>query len=760
MFVSRKKKTAQQTRKVRTSLSSGEEEEAPSSSSTLKTKPKPVLSFDNDEEEEATPVNALLAAKHAKKKLRRTVFSSLPKDSPSKHSSPNSSSSLYSPLELARLAAQQNSLPKPLAAASHPEHDTDSMIELASTTQLQDEAMPRILDPAEIHALKKLRDEKRNRIQLEELTEQDDFVSLDAKSSSSKPKKESRLVSEDQQEDEPEPFEAHQGARIMVGIKSKDEIKQERKNQIKSTLIDMDQDENDSEIDQEDQQWQDDQIRKASSVFAKRAPLRAKSSSSRNYQDPDTLDGYDEFAMPISTPLLPSTTVLQTLQTSLQNLHLTLKSTESTHTSHASLLTASESHAQHLQGEMEGAKRRYTYYQDLVVQCNSFADLLDAKVPLFEGLVGELVGVAVGRLKEGEGVRYEEVEDGMKEEEEGVVVDAFGREVAARKTGGVESWEDVERVVRCDTEVGGVVWREGEAVVAGITEKKQHLLSDVSPEYKSIPHVLALFRAWKLAYAQDYGRSYAGLTVHQAVFPFVKMEICDWNPFVEHALRIEEMEWHHTLTSTSEFDAVEGSEGTDPLVYLVVKKAVFPHVKKLLHTVDLFSVGACERVRGCLNGFKEYASVRSVAFKGLVDELMAHVEQTVTRMLKTYSSDLTQPVSGPPAVSRRGREVVFWNLFKLFHNLFLLRTVLPKEFLSGLVMDTYLTHLLAFLSGPMAVSQDILKFEAIAHAVPPEWAKSHTGMSAFTKHLKGFAVNVVDRETERGVLDRVAVLLL
>ncbi|KAI9352045.1 hypothetical protein BDR26DRAFT_321880 [Obelidium mucronatum] len=700
----------------------------------------------------------------------------------------------YSAENLRRLAREQKALPRVFSDA---DADADAPMDVDADAGAAAAAIAtRILDPAEIHALRKLKDEKRSRRNAAaqegdavDESNSNDFVSLDGKSK----KYESRLVTEDQAEDEPEAFEAHEGTRIMFGNKTAEQLKLDRKKAIQNHLMDMDQDD-DEEEDPEVDQWQEDQIRKASNGIN---PTKKKSRSHYNDAELDAIRGYSEAAMPSSTPLVPPTDILKSLTVSLLNLDLEIKNNTHTLSSTESHRESAQTHIRTLQTDIQSASKRYTYYQELVGKWSSFADLLDAKIPLFESLVEDLVAIGMERRKEKDILRIEEVD--VRVQGAGnpgaVVVDAFGREVKSGIGGAagrlISNAEDVELMVKSETLISSVTMREFAERTASIVEKRDLLLSDVAEEYKDIRHVLTLFANWKSEYKSDYVRSYAGLTVHQAVFPFVKMQLVDWDPFAPNAQDLENTSWHNLLTETTDFDEIEGNdEPSDPLIFLVVKKAVFPHVKKLIPTVDLFSLDSVNRVVKLFFTLEQYSSRKSAAFKGLLDALLAHVDQTVTGLLKTFPADLTQVKTEAPSISSDGREAVFWHVFKIFQTLFTFRTILPRDALQQILIETMLTqYLLVFLNGGMAQSLDILKYEMVSFflsefvfqvwnainnfpfvflflsqlvaAIPKEWIKSAPKLLAvLERQIKWFAVAIVDKNTERAVLDRVSVLLM
>ncbi|TPX68432.1 hypothetical protein CcCBS67573_g07194 [Chytriomyces confervae] len=716
-------------------------------------------------------------------------------------SSTTSAAGLYSQESLKLLADSQMSL-----SMRAPLNDNGDNIDDASLDAT------RILDSAEIYALKKLRDEKRNRMAnaANEEANDDDFISLDSVRSaldsiqlfpvaasrsslsvhSSRPvkhkhrpikhvpsfnpvpwytlpkeslyvsldktskKHESRLVTEEQEEDEPDSFEAHQGSRIQFGNKTADELKRDRKKAIQATLGDINGNDSDEGERHDDDMWQQDQIRKAGSLFANQSRRNKNSNNDDDDDDPrfgNEVLGYDEFAIPNPTPLLPPAKVVSALTETLA--HFTLESEQSaTQLAHLETArTASLASKARIEADLDTAKKRYTFYQELVARWSSFADLLDAKMPLFEELVGQ--------LEEGCGALKDAVEDARRERldavlvaasvvgsGDAVMVDEFGRELKGGGVVSVVTAEDVAVLVSSEEQVSTSQLRAYAEAVESIRSKRTLLLSDVSEEYKDLKVIVALFSGWKDEYDADFRRSYARLTVHQALAPFVKIQICDWNPFEAQAIRMDDMSWHDLISQMSEFDAEDPSDlDNDPLICMVVKKSVLPHVKKLVATVDLFSKSAMKRLVSVLFILEEHAGRKSAAFKGLIDAVIGHVEASMMAVMKAYPAEMTQPMNSAP-ISKVARDAVFWHAFTLFSNLFNLRAIAPRDSLKSVLIDKLLNqYLLAFLAGPMACPEDVLKYEAL--------------LAVVHKQIKWFAVHVVGREN-RAVLDRVAVMLL
>ncbi|KAJ3388194.1 GC-rich sequence DNA-binding factor 2, partial [Chytriomyces hyalinus] len=677
----------------------------------------PAVSFSApllDGEDSGMDALAALKARREKRERRekKAALSSSSASAPTSTaatSATTSAAGLYSQESLKLLADSQMSLS--MRAPLNDNNDNSDDANLDAT---------RILDSAEIFALKKLRDEKRNRMAnaANEEANDEDFISLDSKSSK---KLESRLVTEEQEEDEPEPFEAHQGSRIQFGNKTADELKRDRKKAIQATLGDIHDNDSDEGERHDDDMWQQDQIRKAASLFSNQSRRNKSSINDDDEEDPrfgNEFLGYDEFAIPNPTPLLAPAKVVSALTETLA--HFTLESEHSAaqlahlETARAASLASKA----RIEADLDTAKKRYTFYQELVARWSSFADLLDAKMPLFEELVGQ--------LEEGCGALKDAVEDARRERLDAVLmaasvvgsgdalmVDEFGRELKGGGVVSVVTAEDVAVLVSTEEQVSTSQLRAYAEAVESIQSKRTILLSDVSEEYKDMKVIVALFSGWKDEYDGDFRRSYARLTVHQALAPFVKIQICDWNPFEAQAIRMDDMSWHDLISQMSEFDAEDPSDlDSDPLICLVVKKSVLPHVKKLVATVDLFSKSAMKRLVSVLFMLEEHAGRKSAAFKGLMDAVVGHVEATVMAVMKAYPADMTQPIDSAP-ISKVARDAVFWHAFTLFSNLFSLRAISPRDSLKSVLIDTLLNqYLLAFLAGPMACPEDVLKYEA------------------------------------------------
>ncbi|KAJ3124798.1 GC-rich sequence DNA-binding factor 2 [Physocladia obscura] len=690
----------------------------------------------------------------------------------------SSASNPYSKENLKLLALSQKSLPAQYAASSinddswtahdHMQFETDAK----TATNTAENLITRILDPGEIHALKKLRDEKRNRrvrisVETDELDDDDsnknnessqDFISFDGEKLPKKNVPESRLVTEDQDDeaevnDAEEEFDAHKGPRIMFGNKTPDQVKLERKKAIQSQIMDMDQDDEDTESDDdESRQWQEDQLRKAASnTFGKGKKYRRKKNADDDTEDENDGISYNELAMPTSTSIVAASEVLKSLTTALEALTHELLATTQTLTHSQTSLSTFTQHTEALQRDISAASTRYTYYQELVVRWSSLADLLDAKMPLFEVLEEDLCEAAAAVFEAALNARRDEVNGfvkvGLGAMSGGGEVDAFGREISGRENVvyRISEVNDVEKLLEKEVEVETIVMQEYDEKIASITEKKDLLLSDVAQDYKNINQILAVFSNWKKEYSPDFSRSYAGLTVHQAVMPFVKIEIIDWNPFAHNAIKIDDMDWHTVLTETTEFDD-QDDKNAEALITLVIRKAIFPHVRKLIPTVDLFSRGSVQRCLRVFFTLEEYVSKKSAAFKGIIDELVMLMEKTVAEITNAYPANLTQFVAGAPAVSTDGREI--------FSNLITFKTIVAKDSLQIILINTMLNqYILPLLSGAMSQPSDILKYEMIAERIPKDWVKSNDKLLApFQKQLKWLAVNVIGKDRPLRVL--------
>ncbi|KAJ3327507.1 hypothetical protein HDU93_001904, partial [Gonapodya sp. JEL0774] len=130
-----------------------------------------------------------------------------------------------------------------------------------------------IPDAAKIYAARKLREQRR--LNPEQASSRgsasDDFVPLDGRSGAvSTHLRESRLVTEDQEDEGEEAFEDHAGDTIAFGTKDKKRLRQERRAGIVSHLTEAQQDED--EEDEDLDEWKREHIRKGGA----RAALEAQ----------------------------------------------------------------------------------------------------------------------------------------------------------------------------------------------------------------------------------------------------------------------------------------------------------------------------------------------------------------------------------------------------------------------------------------------------------------------------------------------------
>ncbi|KAJ3203649.1 hypothetical protein HDU82_006392 [Entophlyctis luteolus] len=693
----------------------------------------------------------------------------------------------YSAENLRKLVQSQRALPSQFAAADggsarsggdgdgEDEGDSAQIVSTAVAAPASGSALPnetRILDATEIYAMKKLRDARRLRQSRTGADdddgddsdednaprEDDGFIPLEDGGDSSlrhrrQQKMESRLVTEDEEVEVEEAFEAHEGPRIMFsGAKTKDDERAERKKAIeahlKSTYNNDVEDEDGTaaiaeDEDEELQEWHDDRVRNAT-IFGRR---RRKQTS-----DDDEEEEYDEFAMPTSVPLKSAAEVLESLSGTLKSLTAEHDAAVAAQLQTEKAAESSLQQAKTLEVELQGpVSARYAYYQELNSICASLADLLDAKVPLFETVAEEFISAVKSVHESSREVMWEEIASQARG------VDGFGRVVESSAT--ISGEADFSDFSEKTFYAGGSVLRAYNETVADVAVKKSLLLSDVSDEYKDIRQILSVFSKWKSTYSNDFSRSFAALTVHQAIAPFVKIQITDWDPFAENAYKMEETDWHSILTETVEFDDESSADSSETaLICLVVRKSVFAHVKALLPFVDFFSPSAVRRCIQVLYTLEEYSNRKSVAYKKLLDTLVASADKTITEMTKRYPANSTQYTAGISGISAVGREVVFWHAFKLLQNLIGLKGIVPKDMLQPLTVGRLVKdYMLPYLKGAMAQSFDILKYEMMMGRIPKEWWAGAAG-GELGQQLRWYAVNVAG-SGERGLLDRVSVLL-
>ncbi|KAJ3186794.1 hypothetical protein HK101_009594 [Irineochytrium annulatum] len=600
---------------------------------------------------------------------------------------PTASLSSYSKEDLEILARSQTKRP------DQPLGDDPELMEMVAEPV-------RIPDDSEIHALRQIRVERRKRGAAGGggaggAAEDGDFISLNGK-----PKKanESRLVTEDQEIEGEEAFEDYEEDRITFGNQaSKEGEKGKRTKEIQDMLAGTYLGERNEDEDDVLRDWEQQRVRESKG----RADPRAT-----NYYKDGGYTALPDVAIPTATRLITSDKVYSRLDEQIRLLETDLADQRRASEHHVASLATSKEDVIKLEADLKAASERYTYFQELMAFMSTLAGFLDAKTAAVTELEKQFHAAC---LEASEAARIEKFA-------------RIDKLLAAFTMWNVDvDMEEAERVVDGAGAANGTGVQHPSVLrirtfKESVPEKRTILFEDVLKQFRNLDTIRAVFLQWKSRFGADYNRSFAGLGFPSVVALFIRCDLLAWEPFSE-PLDISKFPWHRML---EDGQLEDGGEEDTPLLMRAVQKGLFPRVRMMVDTLDVFfrpQVAACAKL---LRDLEDYAPLDSKPFQGIVTSVYNHVDGIVVGVTGKTAA-VTQTVAASDAMLS-ARDAWFKEVMELFRNLLLLSPYVGRAAVQtwgGMLINQ---HVVPLLGGSLQRAEDVDKFEEIMSAIPANWS--------------------------------------
>ncbi|CAK5284124.1 unnamed protein product [Mycena citricolor] len=620
---------------------------------TKRSQPKSRLSFGGgDDEEEGAEVFKVKKSNLSQKLSLGTHPSMTPlqsRDSPSR-------GPVYDQAYLQELkASTPNARPPPVhddAQDVDMSIDIDASVTNLSLHDISGLDLPDTMIPAEssIRAAK----ERRERLRATGASVENDYISLSVVKRGDEPQgphPESRLVREEDELGEGDDaqilieYAEYTSAqdRIALGKKSRKLEASKRRDQMKEMIEDAD------EVDEETDEWEQEQIRRAGHASSGQEASRTKE--------------------PISQPpVLPTSTPLPVLSPALSRLNQQLAQLTMSHAENTSALNEigrERAEVDNREVEMremvEKAENKRAWFSEFKDWVEGVAAFLDEKYPLLEALEEEHCSLIQERSGMVKTRRSAEDEDDMctflgvvrpPEEEE---LDEFGRAIPKATAATRRAARLARRRRRHpDRPVNDFDETEGYSTdsslppsdldayskaLASLYERAAKILSDVQAEEFREPGK-GRWSVWRERYSESYVGAWGGLGVVSVWEFWTRLEIVGWD-MLKEPKSLDSFKWYEGLHEYSRPNGEDlGPDGD--LVSSMISTVVIPRLCKLLEcgVFDVYSDAECRRMSDLAEEIEASIDAGNTKFLALLKSV-AGLFTTLSPISGLYTTDIT-----------------------------------------------------------------------------------------------------------------------
>ncbi|ELK18420.1 GC-rich sequence DNA-binding factor [Pteropus alecto] len=267
-----------------------------------------------------------------------------------------------------------------------------------------------------------------------------------------------------------------------------------------------------------------------------------------------------------------------------------------------------------------------------------------------------------------------------------------------------------------------------------ILQDHKKIFEDVHDDFCNIQNILLKFQQWREKFPDSYYEAFIGLCIPKLLNPLIRVQLIDWNPLKFDSIGIKQMPW---FTSIEEFmdssmeDSKKENRSDKKILSAVINKTIIPRLIDFVEFIwdPLSTSQTTSLITHCRTILEEQSTFENEVSKGKKDLF----KSIVSRMKKAIDDDVFIPLYPESAVENKTspqskfQERQFWSGLKLFHNILLWNGLLPDDTLQELglrkLLNRYLIiALLNAIPGPDVVT----KCNQIAAYLPEKWFEDST----------------------------------
>ncbi|XP_046288197.1 intron Large complex component GCFC2 isoform X2 [Marmota monax] len=602
--------------------------------------------------------------------------------------------------------------------------DNVSSLEEKESSSIEEEVISflfvRIPDAAFIQAARRKRELARA---------QDDYISLDVKHDSTTP--DTKRNNDEDPESEPDDHEKR------IPFTPKPQTLRQRMTE--ETTSRNEETSEDSQEDENQDIWEQQQMRKAVKITEGRDIDLSHSSKSQTVK---------KFDASISFPPVNLEVIKKQLNNRLTLLQDTHRSHQREFEKYMQDVKSSKSTIENLENSSSQAAN-YKFYKSMKIYVENIIDCLNEKMINIQEIESSMHALLLKQAMTLMKRRQDELKHEsaylqqlsrkaetstngslvIDEKTQRILEDIESRRIQRRQARALSGNYNHQEGTSSDDELSSAEMTNFQKSQGDILQDHKKVFEDVHDDFRNIQNILLKFQQWREKFPDSYYDAFIGLCIPKLLNPLIRVQLLDWNPLKLDSIGLKQMPW---FTCIEEFmdnnveDAKRDTSSDKKILSSVINKTVIPRLKDFVECIwdPLSTSQTTSLINHCRVILEEHSTYENEVNKSQQDLL----KSIASRMKKAIEDDVFIPLYPKSAVENetsphsKFQERQFWSALKLFRNILLWNGVLSDNTLQelglGKLLNRYLIiALLNAIPGPDVVK----KCNQIVVCLPEKW---------------------------------------
>ncbi|XP_034367435.1 intron Large complex component GCFC2 isoform X2 [Arvicanthis niloticus] len=277
-----------------------------------------------------------------------------------------------------------------------------------------------------------------------------------------------------------------------------------------------------------------------------------------------------------------------------------------------------------------------------------------------------------------------------------------------------------------------------------ILQDCKKVFEDVHDDFCNVQNILLKFQQWREKFPDSYYEAFVGFCLPKLLSPLIRVQLLDWNPLKMDSIGLDKMPWFTAITEFMESSMEDSGkeDGSDKkILSAVINKTIVPRLTDFVEIIwDPMSTSQTRSLTThCRVAFEQFASENDVS-RSKQDLL----KSIVARMKKSVEDDVFIPPypksseEGKMSPHSKFQERQFWGALKLFQNILLWNGLLPDDTLQDLGLGKLLNrYLIIALTNAILGPGIVKKCSQIAACLPERWFEN-SAMRTSIPQLENF----------------------
>nr|XP_006994742.2 intron Large complex component GCFC2 [Peromyscus maniculatus bairdii] len=512
-----------------------------------------------------------------------------------------------------------------------------------------------------------------------------------------------------------------------------------------------------SEESQEDENqdiWEQQQMRKAVKIIEGQNIDLSRSSDSQTLKKFDTS---------ISFPPVNLEIIKKQLNNRLTLLQDTHRSHQREYEKYLEDIKSSKTAIQNLESASDQTLN-YKFYKGMKIYVENIIDCLNEKIIIIEELESSMHTLLLKRSEALLKRRQDELKCessymqqlsrnadsssngslALDEKDQQILDEIKARRTQRRQARALSGNCDHQEGTSSDDELSSAEMTNFQKRQGGILQDCKKVFEDVHDDFCNVQNILLKFQQWREKFPDSYYEAFIGLCLPKLLSPLIRVQLLDWNPLKLDSMGLNQMPWFTSITEfmNSSMDDTRKEDDSDQnILSVVINRTVVPRLTDFVEFIwDPLSTSQTRSLTThCRLVFEQSASEKEVS-KSKQDLL----KSVVVRIKKSVEDDVFIPLypksseEGKMSAHSKFQERQFWGALKLFRNILLWNGLLPDDTLQDLGLGKLLNrYLIIALTNAFPGPDAVKKCSQIAACLPEKWFEN-SAMRTSIPQLENF----------------------